>query len=113
MIKSTRISCVGSYLKPVLVQVASSLIGSKKHPEIVGRYKRIKARHGHKKAIIAVCRMLLNAIWHIFSDLTPYTPKGFLESRPVNISKVLTTSQALNLLKQRGYIIKYEAATVF
>ena len=28
------------------------------------------------------------------------------QSRPVNESKVLTTSQALNLLKQRGYIIK-------
>ena len=54
--------------------------------------------------------MLLTAIWYILSDLTPYTAEGFLESRPVNESKVLTTSQALNLLKQRGYIIKEDAA---
>lgn len=79
---------------------------SRKHPEITDRYKRIKARRGHKKAIIAICRMLLTTIWHILSDLKPYTPEGFLESRPVNGSKVLTTSQALNLLKQRGYTIK-------
>ena len=111
-IKSTRISRAGSYFKPVLVQVANALIKSRKHPEITNRYRRIKARRGHKKAIIAICRMLLTAIWHILTDLKPYTPEGFLESRPVNESKVLTTSQALNLLKQRGYIIKDEAAPI-
>lgn len=110
-IKSTRISRAGSYFKPILVQVANALIKSKKHPEFTNRYRRIKARRGHKKAIIAICRMLLTAIWHILSDLKPYTPDGFLESRPVNESKTLTTSQALNLLKQRGYIIKDEPIT--
>ena len=104
-IKSTRISRAGSYFKPILVQVANALIKSKKHPEFTTRYRRIKARRGHKKAIIAICRMILTAIWHILTDLKPYTPEGFLESRPVNESKILTTSQALNLLKQRGYVI--------
>ena len=85
---------------------------SKKHPEITERYKRIKSHRGHKKAIIAICRMLLTAIWHILSDLKPYTAEGFLESRPVNESKVLTASQALNLLKQRGYTIKNEIVPI-
>jgi len=110
-IKSTRISRAGSYIKPVLVQIANALIKSKKHPEFTDRYRRIKARRGHKKAIIAICRMLLTAIWHILSDLKPYTADGFLEPRPVNESRVLTTSQALNLLKQRGYTIKDDPAT--
>lgn len=105
-IKSTRISRAGSYFKPVLVQVANALLKSKKNPEITNRYKRIKARRGHKKAIIAICRMLLTAIWHILTDLEPYTAKGYLEFRPVKEEKILTTSQALNLLKQRGYVIK-------
>ena len=109
-IKSTRISRAGSYLKPVLVQVANALIKSKKHPEITSRYRRIKAHRGHKKAIIAVCRMLLTAIWRILTDLKPYTPDGFLTPRPVDESKVLTTSQALSLLKLRGYTIKDETA---
>ena len=105
-IKSTRISRAGSYFKPVLVQVANALIKSKKHPKFITRYKRIKVRRGHKKAIIAICRMILTAIWHILTDLKPYTPEGFLESRPVKEEKTLTTSQALNLLKLRGYVIK-------
>ena len=111
-IKSTRISRAGSYFKPVLVQVANALIKSKKHPEFTTRYRRIKARRGHKKAIIAICRMILTAIWHILTDLKPYTTEGFLESRPVNDSKILTTSQALNLLKQRGYVIKDDIVSV-
>lgn len=57
-IKSTRISRAGSYFKPILVQVANALIKSKKHSEFITRYKRIKARRGHKKAIIAICRMI-------------------------------------------------------
>ena len=94
-IKSTRISRAGSYFKPVLMQVVNALIKSKKHPKFTTRYRRIKSRRGHKKAIIAICRMILTAIWHILTDLKPYTPEGFLESRPVNESKILTISQAL------------------
>ena len=105
-IKSTRISRAGSYLKPVLVQVANALIKSKKHLEITERYRRIKSHRGHKKAIIAICRMLLTAIWHILTDLKPYTAEGYLAPRPVKTEKILTTSQALNLLKLRGYVIK-------
>ena len=105
-IKSTRISRAGSYLKPVLVQVANALIKSKKHLEITERYRRIKSHRRHKKAIIAICRMLLTAIWHILTDLKPYTAEGYLAPRPVKTEKILTTSQALNLLKLRGYVIK-------
>ena len=66
-VKSTRISQAGNYLKPLLVQVANALIKSKKHPEFRERYQRLKARRGHKKAIIAICRMLLTAIWNVLS----------------------------------------------
>ena len=105
-IKSTRISRAGSYLKPVLVQIANAIIRSKDHPEFANRYKRIKAHRGHKKAIIAICRMLLTAIWHILSDKKPYTADGFNTTTPVKEKTVLTKSQALFLLRQRGYIIK-------
>ena len=40
-VKSTRISRAGSYLKPLLVQVANALIHSKKHPEFTERYRRV------------------------------------------------------------------------
>lgn len=104
-VKSRRISRAGSYLKPLLVQVANALIKSKKHPEFKERYHRIKSRRGHKKAIIAVCKMLLTAIWNMLSKLEPYNPDGFLEHRPVKQEKILTVSQALELLRLRGYTI--------
>lgn len=109
-VKSTRISRAGCYLKPLLVQVANALLSSKKHPEFKERYRRIKAHRGHKKAIIAVCKMLLTAIWNILSKLEPYNPEGFLEHRPINESKVLTSAQALELFRKRGYTITDDPA---
>ena len=110
-IKSTRISRAGSYHKPLLVQVSNALIKSKAHPEFGRRYRRIKAHRGHKKAIIAICRMLLTAIWHILTDKKPYSPDGYLQPRTAKKNMVLTTSQAFNLLKSRGYIIKDDPVT--
>ena len=104
-VKSRRISRAGSYLKPLLVQVANALIKSKKHPEFKERYHRIKSHRGHNKAIIAVCKMLLTAIWNMLSKLEPYNPEGFLEHRPAKQEKTLTVSQALELLRLRGYTI--------
>lgn len=105
-VKSTRISRAGTCLKPLLVQIANALVKSRKHAEFVERYRRIKARRGHKKAIIAICRMLLTAIWNILKKREPYTAEGFKQERRINPSKALTVSQALQLLRIRGYTIK-------
>ena len=107
-VKSTRISQAGSCLKPLLVQVANGLIKSDKHPEIRERYRRIKSHRGHKKAIIAVCKMLLTAIWNMLSTGEVYNPSGYLiqTPRPTPETKVLTQKQALELLRLRGYVIK-------
>lgn len=51
-VKSTRVSGAGSYLKPLLVQVANPLLKSKKHPEYKERYHRSKTRRGHKKLLL-------------------------------------------------------------
>ena len=104
-VKSTRISRAGAWIKPLLVQISNALIRSKKHPEFSERYRRIKARRGHKKAIIAICRMLLTAIWNILSKLEPYTPDGFINDRPSDKKKTMSTAEAIKLLKSRGYII--------
>ena len=105
-IKSTRISKAGTYLKPVLVQVANAVIKSKDHLEFGIRYRRIKARRGHKKAIIAICRMLLTAIWSVISKRKPYSPDGYSVPQPSFVAKPLTKSQGLALLRQIGYVIK-------
>lgn len=104
-VKSTRISRAGHYLKPLLVQVANALLKSKEHSELKNRYRRIKVNRGHKKAIITLCKMLLTAIWNVLSKVEPYSAKGYLEDKPVKEEKVLTQSQALSLLRKRGYTI--------
>jgi len=103
--KSTRISRAGVYLKPLLVQVANAVVKSDKYPECKERYRRIKAHRGHKKAIIAICRMLLTAIWNILSKLEPYSAEGYLNDRKTD-SRVITKTQALYLIRLRGYIIE-------
>ena len=105
-VKSTRISRAGVYLKPLLVQVANAIIRSKSHPEFGERYRRIKVRRGHKKAIIAICRMLLTAIFSILSKLVPYSPDGFLALPVLSSNKIISKSQAFELLRSRGYVIK-------
>ena len=109
-VKSTRISRAGNYLKPLLVQIAHALTRSKKCPEITERYRRIKARRGHKKAIIAICKMLLTAIWNILSKLEPYSADGYFKDQAKRKNKVLTKAQAFALLEKRGYLIKNEAS---
>jgi transposase len=103
--KSTRISRAGVYLKPLLVQVANGLLKSDKHPEIKDRYLRLKARRGHKKAIIAICRMLLTAIWSILTKLEAYSSKGYLVPQKPKPQKTMTAEQGLKLLRSRGFII--------
>jgi hypothetical protein len=105
-VKSTRISTAGSCLKPTLVQVANAVIKSKNHPEFGIRYRRIKAHRGHKKAIIAICRMLLTAIWNVLTKREPYSPDGYAVPQPSFVAKPLTKSQGLALLRQMGYVIK-------
>ena len=109
-LKSTRISRAGSYLKPLLVQIANALLKSKEHPEFKKRYCRIKARRGHKKAIIALCRMLLTAIWNVLSKCEPYSAKGYLADKLTEHSVLISKSEGLALLRQRGYIFKEEVA---
>jgi len=108
-VKSTRISRAGVYIKPLLVQVANAVVHSDRYPEFKERYRRIKARRGHKKAIIAICRMFLTAIWNILSKLEPYSANGYLVDRKTGETKIITKAQGLHLLRQRGYLIKDDA----
>ena len=109
-VKSTRISRAGAYLKPILVQVANAVIKSNKYPECKERYRRLKACRGHKKAIIAICRMLLTAIWNILSKVVPYSAAGYLSDKLSEHSVVITKAQGLELLRKRGYIFKDDFA---
>jgi len=104
--KSSRISRAGVYLKPLLAQVANAIVKSDKYPEFRDRYRRLKSRRGHKKAIIAICRMILTAIWNILSKGEPYDPMGYLSDRFIPKGDTfITKAQALNYMRARGFVV--------
>lgn len=103
--KSVRISRAGCYLKPLLVQCATAVVKSEKHPEIRNRYLKIKKRRGHKRAIIAIARMLLTAIYMILKKNEPYNAELYKKSDVLPVSREITVEQAIALAKSQGYQI--------
>ena len=72
--KSVRITRAGVYLKPALVQVAHAAVKSEKSPYYKNKYERIYKRRGKKRAIIAIARMILTAIYHMFTTGEEFNP---------------------------------------
>ena len=77
--KPVRISKAGDYLKPMMVQCALAAIKSKKQPYFAIKYGRVKKRCGHKKAIIAIARMMIVCIYHMVSEEKPFNPIDYEE----------------------------------
>ncbi|AFV02204.1 Mobile element protein [Dehalobacter sp. UNSWDHB] len=102
--KSVRISKAGCYIKPLLVQCATAVVKSDKHPEIRNRYLK-KKRRGHKRAIIAIARMLLTAIYNILKNKEPYNPELYKKSDVLPVEREITIEQAILLAKAQGYRI--------
>ena len=72
--KSVRISRTGVYLKPALVQIAHAAVKSDKSPYYIQKYERIMKHCGKKRAIIAIARMILTAIYQILSTGEVWNP---------------------------------------
>ena len=104
--KTTRISRAGAYIKPLLVQCANAAIKSNKHPEVRNRYFAIKKRRGHKKAIIAVARMLLTAIYNILKKKEPYNSELYTHSNNTPPEhRTVSVEEAIFILQRQGYIV--------
>lgn len=104
--KTTRISRAGAYIKPLLVQCALTVCKSNKHPEIKNRYLSLKKRRGHKKAIIAIARMLLTAIYNILKKNEPYNPELYLRCNNTPPEhRAVSLEEAIFILQRQGYLI--------
>ena len=101
--KSTRITKAGQYLKPLIVQCALCAI---KNPNgYFGiKYRRIKKRRGHKKAIIAIARMMLICIYHMILTGESFNPSDYdeLMNPKPRKSRDLTIESAVDFLKTSG-----------
>jgi len=103
--KTTRIAHAGAYIKPLLVQCALSVCNSDKHPEIKSRYLALKKRRGHKKALIAICRMLLTAIYCILKNSEIYNPNLYRKVVSVPNNRALSVEQAIDFVQRHGFRI--------
>ena len=103
--KSVRISKAGQYLKPLLVQCALGAIKDKEGYFGI-KYSRIKKRRGHKKAIIAIARMMLVSIYHMILTGETFNPsdyESFRNPKPPIKQQVLTEESAIEFLKKSGF----------
>ncbi|MEI5993044.1 transposase [Candidatus Enterococcus mansonii] len=101
--KPVRISKAGQYLKPLLVQIANAIVKSEKYPEH-RKYLQLKKRRGHKKAIIAIARRLLTAIYHVLLKNKSYDTI-YYSIENVQPDRTMTVNEAVSFAKSYGFII--------
>ena len=116
--KSVRISRAGVYLKPYLVEIAHNAVKDKTNFYYAKKYEKISKRRGKKRAIIAIARKILVAIYHMFEtgevwnpkdlasvetpveDRIKYTKNNFNQSLKQLLSLGLTSEELINLINQ-------------
>ncbi|AYO30183.1 IS110 family transposase [Biomaibacter acetigenes] len=106
--KSVRITRAGVYLKPALVQVAHAAVKSDKSSYYRIKYERICKRRGKKRAIIAIARMILTAIYNMFVTGEEWNPSDLykidMPQEMLEKQKEKAIKQAVKLLISNGVI---------
>jgi transposase len=106
--KSVRITRAGVYLKPALVQAAHAAVKSTKSVYYKTKYEQIAKRRGKKRAIIAIARMILTAVFAMLktgevfnpSDLQKYDMPEQLKHKQL----VSSAKEAVKLLVSLGVL---------
>ncbi len=106
--KSVRITRAGVYLKPALVQCAHAAVKSDESPYYKQKYERIMKRRGKKRAIIAIARMILTAVYQMLKTGEAWNPTDLYKidmPEPLKEKqKAKAIKQALKLLISEGII---------
>ena len=77
--KSVKISRAGVYLKPCLVQVAHAAVKDKDYDYYANKFNKISKRRGKKRAIIAIARKILVAIYHMLKTGEVFNPSDMTD----------------------------------
>ena len=117
--KSVRITRAGVYLKPALVEAAHAAVkatekspyfrikyekimkrATEKSPYFRIKYEKIMKRRGKKRAIIAIARMILTAIYAMVSTGEVFNPSDLLKyDMPEELLKKRTLAEAKDAVK--------------
>ena len=107
--KSARISRAGVYLKPALVEAAHAAVKDKAHPYYAIKYERLAKRRGKKRAIIAIARMILTAIYKMLSTGEAWNPVDLCR---VDMPEHLKEQQLAKAVKQAIRFLETQGLTV-
>jgi len=104
--KSVRITRAGVYLKPALVQCAHAAVRSEKSPYHKKKYESLMKRRGKKRAIVAIARMILTAVYQMLSTGEEWNPSDLykidMPETLVEKQKAKAIKQAMKLLEREG-----------
>lgn len=104
--KSVRITRAGIYLKPALVQCAHAAVKSEKSPYYKKKYESLSKRRGKKRAIVAIARMILTAIFQMLSTGEEWNPSDLykidMPEALIEKQKAKAIKQAMKLLEREG-----------
>ena len=95
--KSVRITRAGVYLKPALVQCAHAAVKSDKSPYYKKTYESLVKRRGKKRAIIAIARMILTAIFQMLTTGETWNPCDLYK---IDMPEALLEKQKQKAIKQ-------------
>lgn len=103
--KSVRITCAGVYLKPALVQCAHAAVKSDKSPYYKTKYESLVKRRGKKRAVIAIARMILIAIYRMLSTGEVWNPSDLYK---IDMPTPLAEKQKAKAIKQAKKLLQKE-----
>jgi transposase len=107
--KSVRITRAGVYLKPALVQVAHAAVKAKDSSYYRLKFEQISKRRGKKRAVIAIARMILTAIYSMLSTGEVWNPTDLYKvDMPVHLQeqqKAKAIKQAVKFLRAQGVAV--------
>ena len=103
--KSVRITCAGVYLKPALVQCAHAAVKSDKSPYYKTKYESLVKRRGKKRAVIAIARMILIAIYRMLSTGEVWNPSDLYK---IDMPAPLAEKQKAKAIKQAKKLLQKE-----
>ncbi|WP_328870272.1 IS110 family transposase [Streptomyces sp. NBC_00287] len=101
-IKNTKVRPGNPYLKGALGLAAFGAVRTN-NTYLQARYKRLTARRGPLRALVAVEHSIITAIWHMLTDNVPYHELGgtyFARRDPER-----ATRRAITALNQLGYTV--------
>ena len=107
--KSVRITRAGVYLKPALVQAAHAAVKATDNSYYRLKYEQISKRRGKKRAIIAIARMILTAIYQMMTTGEAWNPTDLFK---VDMPESLKEKQLAKAVRQAAKFLQKQGLTV-